>query len=322
LIETNIDFFCGCGGLGLGLKKAGIRSVAAYDWEKFAVQSYNHNVEPVAQVADVTEQRGEDILDADMWSFGFPCVDVSKARIGERKMLEGKGSGTFFQVMRMLKERREAGRSLPKVLLAENVDGVQEAEPVIRYWFNEFGYNLHIRQYNSKDFGLAQNRLRFLMVGVPFGVEFEFLNEPDIESKVLEDVVETNVDEKYLYDKDRYPYTLHNTDHTRSPNTLIQVGEFHTNWLQIMKRIYSIKGISPTLHTSAGGHRELKLFDGKHVRRATPREYARLQGFDDSFEIVVSDTQARKQFGNAVSVPVGEHLGKAIRNIRIEEESI
>ncbi|MFS0904145.1 DNA cytosine methyltransferase [Priestia aryabhattai] len=311
------DFFCGGGGFGLAAKEAGVEVVSAYDWDKYAVQMYKHNVNEHAQQMDITKMTWHDVKKADIWSFGFPCTDLSKARMDERKKLEGEGSGMFYEVMRLLDEVIEnAPENKPDALLVENVYELIEVMDILEEEFNKRGYSINPALYNSKWWGLPQSRERWYVVGIDrkTGKEYQPIQQQENFIVKAKHFLEPKVDKKYVYDIDEYPYELFNS--YAKEGGMIQVGKFHTNWLDIMKRIYLTEGILPTLHTCQGGHRQVKIVDPYtfRVRKGTPREYARAQGFPEDYEIIVSDSQAYKIFGNAVSVPLAaEHL----RNVKM-----
>jgi len=315
---TMNDYFCGGGGFGLSAKQAGVEVVSAYDWDKYAVQMYKHNVNEHAQQMDITKMTWRDVKKANIWSFGFPCTDLTKARMDERKKLEGDGSKMFYEVMRLLDEVIEnAPENKPDVLLVENVYELIEVMNILEDEFSQRGYSIKPALYNSKWWGVPQSRERWYVAGIHQSINKEFhkLLENKVNTVKMKHFLETNVDEKYFYSDEKYSYTPIGSE--QKGNELWQVGvlEGGKGWLDYMKRVYSTESIVPTVHTCQGGHRQFKILDPEtnRVRKGTPREYARAQGFPEDYEIIVSDSQAYKVFGNAVSVPLAaEHL----RNIK------
>jgi DNA (cytosine-5)-methyltransferase 1 len=147
------DFFCGCGGMGVGFLNAGYKIAGAWDFDKYAVQSYDHNVGHHVKQADIKEMTWQDVPFAHVWAFGFPCQDLSVAgkqaglllkcqdcdsdfaidpsnftgqttcpSCGSKNYKAASRSGCFYEIMRLIDETREhAPSSLPAVLVAENV---------------------------------------------------------------------------------------------------------------------------------------------------------------------------------------------------------
>jgi DNA (cytosine-5)-methyltransferase 1 len=119
------DFFCGAGGMGLGFKNAGFRLGGAWDFDKYAVESYGNNVSPKVKQMDIAQMSWNDLPSADVWTFGFPCQDLSVAG-KQAGLFEGKRSSMFFEIMRLLDETKEwFDTELPKVIMAENVKGLK-----------------------------------------------------------------------------------------------------------------------------------------------------------------------------------------------------
>lgn len=161
------DFFCGAGGMGLGFKQAGFRLAGAWDFDKWAVESYGNNVSPKVKQEDITQMNWRDVPYADVWTFGFPCQDVSVA--GKRTgMIKGKTrSGLFYEVMRLLDEMKKFNPdNLPKIILAENVKGIRKYLPTIEEEYKARGYKTYYTLYNSKYFGVPQNRERYFIIGI------------------------------------------------------------------------------------------------------------------------------------------------------------
>jgi DNA (cytosine-5)-methyltransferase 1 len=393
-----IDFFCGGGGMGLGFKNKGFSIVASYDFDKYAIQSYKHNVENHAQQVDISTLTHQDLPHADVWTFGFPCQDVSLA--GKRAgMVEGETrSGLFYEVMRLLKETEDNDKELPKIILAENVKGVKSYLKEIQLQFNQRGYKFSVILYNSKYF-VPQNRERYFMIGVHNSInkDFAFKEQDKTVIKRLIDYLQSpnevadkfyidnskateviNNYKKYLIEKnkvesdkiaydDTYGFAPYRIYDDLSPalragryglktieGELHHVGDIDTNGYDLIKRVYNPEGVSPTLNSCPGGNSQSKVvlpnikvshpyrsrefesqglkdispalcardykdpkniwcIDNIRVRKLTPREYARLQGFPDTYEQVVSDSQFYKQMGNAVTVNVSEFVAEQIK---------
>lgn len=370
MLKVN-DFFCGAGGMGLGFKYAGFRLAGAWDIDKYAVESYGNNVSPKVKQADITQMTWDEVPYADVWTFGFPCQDISVAG-KQAGMIKGKTrSGLFYEVMRLLEETEtHSPDRLPTVILAENVKAVKKYLPEIEKEYKARGYRMYATLYNSKYWGVPQNRERYFILGVHESIEKPFIfpeQQTDFIPR-LSSVLEDEVDEKYYIDNEKAQkiieqakkrIDLSGTHACITPDRVDKrqngrrakgneeemftltaqdrhgvievVGRLDIKGHDNIRRVYNPDGISPTLNTSEGGNRQPKILtvanvnpsgkgeghkvtDGFRVRKLTPREYARLQGFPDSYKQVVSNTQFYKQMGNAVTVNVAEAIAGAIKD--------
>ena len=362
------SFFCGAGGFDIGFINAGFEITAAYDFDKFAVKSYQHNIGNHVHLSDVSKMAGKDIPFATGWLFGFPCQDISIS--GQRKgMVAGKTrSGLFYEIMRLLGEVDKK----PLWILAENVKMIKEYIPVIEEEYKKAGYRLVTPQlYDSKYWGLAQTRERYFLLGIREDVQLDFSFPKESHDNVpkLVSVLESEVDEKYYVSNEKAETVIKQAverlnlsgsydKYKPDPHdSIIEPASDGVDMLGSMfgrskaGRCWNKNGVSPTLVTPSGGYsqplillpisvkyqctkfisesevantllaRDYKGFgnqtmnaviEGYRVRRLIPREYARLQGFPESYQQVVSDTQFYKQMGNAVSVNVAEAIAKEL----------
>lgn len=289
-----IDLFCGIGGISLGFKQASdllnlkLKTVFASEIDKFAVKTYiaNHDVQVHG---DIHKIKSSDIPDHHILLAGFPCQAFSIA--GNKLGFEDTRGTLFFEVARIVKEKQ------PKVVFCENVKNLKTHDKgktikVITSTLEELGYSVFIDVLNSKDFGVPQNRERVYIVAFHKTLnvsEFEFPKH-NLKS-ALKDILEDKVQEKY-YLSQKYLDFLenHKKRHKQKGNGFGY-------------QIKSENDIANTLVCGGMGI-ERNLVQQNGIRRLTPRECARLQGFPDSFKFVVSDTQLYKQFGNSVTVPV------------------
>ncbi|MDX1769913.1 MAG: DNA (cytosine-5-)-methyltransferase [Planococcaceae bacterium] len=356
------DFFCGAGGMGLGFKNAGFRLGGAWDFDKYAVESYGHNVSPKVKQADITQMTAADVPHSDVWTFGFPCQDISNAG-NQAGMIKGvTRSGLFYEVMRLLDESKDK----PKIILAENVKAVKKYLPEIEKEYAAQGYKMYTVLYNSKYWGVPQNRERYFMIGVHESIvkEFVFTEQPTgIKTKLL-DVLEVHVDENfYLKDEQIARFTrslesfnpmLGDIEVIGTTKSDTAMGTNSSSWVhtsnkrigtlsardykqpkQILVNQATKKGYdeaftgdsinishpnSKTRRGSVGKQVAQALLTGQEqvvveprIRKLTPREYARLQGFPDTYEQVVSNTQFYKQMGNAVTVNVAQAIAERIK---------
>lgn len=362
-----IDFFAGIGGFHSGLEKAGMECIGWCEFDKFAQKSYRaiYDTERLWFADDVRKVRGWDVPKADLWTFGFPCQDVSIA--GKQKGIKrGARSGLFYEIMRLIDEAEE---NRPEWLICENVknllsiDGGRGFFEVVSE-MAERGYSVEWRVYNSKDYGVPQNRERVYIVG-HYG---ESSGQPLLpirreSAAALSQVVGGRQGER-VYDGNKISRTLigqggglgaktglytfvdlnkkgnvQTTDtarallaryHKGQPNRpaeysgMIEVAP--TIVMPILtpdrlekrqngRRIKNEGEHSFTL-TSQDRHGVLIADDHIKIRKLTPRECFRLQGFtDEQFDkaaAVNSETQLYKQAGNAVTVNVVEEIGRHI----------
>lgn len=307
------DFFCGAGGMGIGFKNAGFRLGGAWDFDKYAVESYGHNVSPKVKQADITQMTAEDVPNSDVWTFGFPCQDISVAGT-QAGMVKGETrSGLFYEVMRLLDETTEK----PKIILAENVKAVKKYLPEIEKEYAERGYKFYSILYNSKYWGVPQNRDRYFMIGVHESIEKEFIfpvQQTEFVPK-LSTVLEVEVDEKY-YLKDSIAAEI--IEKAKEIGKLTSAQGITPYPTLADGSSYAITTRTHACYLQHHVDRKLATLVAENdeqwkVRKLTPRESFRLQGFPDSFEIVVSNAQAYKQAGNAVTVNVAQAIAERIR---------
>ena len=224
------DFFCGCGGIGIGFKDAGFKIAGAWDFDKFAVETYRENVGNHVKLADITQMTMDDIPKVDVWAFGFPCVNLSYA--GRRELIKvrcsncenvwrytiedpfcpvcgriefraANHSSLFFEIMRLLDECDADKR--PQVLLAENVKALKPHLPMIEAEYRKRGYHTYYTLYNSKYWGVPQNRERYFVVGIHESLQgdFAFPEEQHDFIPKLSTILEKNVDEKFYIPDDK-----------------------------------------------------------------------------------------------------------------------
>lgn len=163
-----IDFFAGIGGFHSGLEKAGMECVGWCEFDKFAQRSYRamYDTKGVWFADDVRKVRGWEIPKADVWTFGFPCQDVSIAG-RQNGIKRGNRSGLFFEIVRLLDEKEE---DKPEWLIVENVKNLLSIDGGRGFYtvlteMGKRGYTIEWRVYNSKDYGVPQNRERVYIVG-------------------------------------------------------------------------------------------------------------------------------------------------------------
>ena len=288
--------------------------------DKFARQTYEANFRKYCpDVFDTDGLFNDDITtldpaivpDFDLVCGGFPCQPFSMA--GHKKGFEDTRGTLFFDIVRLIKYKQDQGNP-PKVILLENVknfkhhDKGRTLEVVRSVFTDELGYHFDFDVLNSRDFGLPQNRARVFMVAwLPELAPFFRFPEPTIKQPTrVGDILEDNIDDKYtISDKLWESHQRRKRQHRERGNGFgYSLFTHEDEYTSTMSARYYKDGSEILIYQ-----------DGKNPRKLTPREAANLQGFppEPKFVIPVSDTQAYKQFGNAVSVPVVRAMGEAIK---------
>ena len=245
---------------------------------------------------DIREVK--DIPDHDLLTAGFPCQSFSIA--GKRGGFTDTRGTLFFEIARIAKQKQ------PRLLLLENVKGLLSHDKgqtfgTILNTLDELGYDLQWQVLNSKNFGVPQNRERVFIVGHLRGTPRPQVFPLGESGKINNGKKEQRND---------IAHTLTNTDKHRGSYIKQLNSPTHSN-----NRLYSDKGISPALNTAQGGNRQPKITKGTKIRRLTPLECERLQGFPDFWTEGLSDTQRYKCLGNAVTVNVVEAIIKQLPNL-------
>ncbi len=308
---TFIDLFAGIGGLRLAMESAGGKCVYSNEWNRFSRQTYEANFGEVPD-GDITAVDAMDIPDHDILVGGFPCqpfsiAGVSKKRsLGRKTGFEDETQGTlFFDVCRILAEKR------PRAFFLENVKNLTSHDGgntfrVIREAVDGLGYDLFWRVLDAQDW-VPQHRERIVLIGFNRDLydglaEFDFdLPRPRVKP-CLADILDTAVDGRYTLSDRLWEYLQEHAAKHRAAGNGFGYG------------LADPSGHSRTLSARyyKDGSEILIPQDGANPRRLTPRECARLQGFPEDFEIPVSDTQAYRQFGNSVAVPLMSEVARAL----------
>lgn len=297
---TYCDLFAGIGGIRLPFQKLGGRCVFSCEWDKFAQKTYRMNYGETP-AGDIRQVVSEDLPDFDVLLAGFPCQPFSLAGVSKKQSLgrptgfEDKTQGTlFFEVARIIRDKQ------PRAFLLENVknltshDRGKTFKVILQTLEGELGYQVFWKVLDSKNW-TCQHRERIYIVGFKNEANFSWdaLDIPK-ENHVVGEILEENPDSRYTLSDKLWSYLKSYREKHEAAGHGFG---------------YSIVGPQDTTRTlSARYHKDgseiLVRQNGKNPRKLTPRECARLQGFPDNFIIPVSDTQAYKQFGNSVTVPV------------------
>lgn len=303
---TFVDLFAGIGGMRIAFERCGAKCVFSSEWNKMACQTYTANFQD-SPAGDITTISTSEIPDHDILVAGFPCQPFSIAGISKKKSLnmpvgfEDLTQGTlFFDVARIIADKK------PRAFLLENVknlkshDGGKTFKVIEKTLTDELGYDIHYKVMDSKPL-VPQHRERIYIVGFDTHRTFEFpvLKQNNI---MFRDILEANPPDKYTLTDHLWDYLQRYAEKHRAKGNGFGFS------------ITDMNGYARTLSARyyKDGSEILVTQRNKNPRRLTPRECARLMGFPESFRIIVSDTQAYKQFGNSVVVPVVEHIANSI----------
>jgi len=315
-----IDLFAGIGGFRLALQNLGGKCIFTSEWDKYSKQTYEANFGEVP-FGDITKKKTKNYIpdDFDVLCAGFPCQAFSIA--GRRGGFEDTRGTLFFDVAEIIKKKK------PKAIFLENVKGLRSHDKgrtlttILNVLRNDLGYFVPEPQVlNAKEFGVPQNRERIFIVGFRNDLGITNFKYPKgkNKTKVLENILEKEEVSVKYYLSELYLNTLraHRARHESkgngfgyeiipndgTANAVVCGGMGRERNLVYDHKLTNFK---PVTNISGEVNRE-------GIRKMTPREWARLQGFPDDFKIVVSDAQAYKQFGNSVAVPAIQATAKQI----------
>ncbi len=305
-----IDLFAGIGGFRLALQNLGGKCVFTSEWDKYSKQTYKANFGELP-FGDITKPLTKSYIPNgfDLLCAGFPCQAFSIA--GKRGGFEDTRGTLFFEVAEIIKAKK------PKAIFLENVKGLRSHDKgktlaTILNVLRDLGYFVPEPQIiNAKNFGVPQNRERIFIVGFrkDLGITDFTYPKPVKEKPTLNDILEKEEVSVKYYLSETYLETLRNhrkrheskgngfgyeiIPNNGTANAVVCGGMGRERNLVLDHRL---KNFTPVTNIKGKVNKE-------GVRKMTPREWARLQGFPDKYRIVVSDAQAYKQFGNSVAVP-------------------
>ncbi len=324
-----IDLFAGIGGIRMGFERIfeeNAKTVFVSEWDVPAQKTYKANFKDNFEIAgDITAIKEKDIPAFDICLAGFPCQAFSMAgkHQGFNDDYKGRCRGTLF-----LDVARICDYHKPKVIFCENVKGLTihdkgKTFKIIKETFEKLGYKVFAQILNSKDFGVPQQRERIYIVCFRNDIAPESFVFPE-GSKIpicIRDIMEDAPIASKYYLSDTYVNTLkeHRARHEAAGHgfgyiirpldgisgTIVCGGMGRETNLIIDQREHSM---IPTTHIKGKINEE-------GIRKMTPREWARLQGFPDDFVLPLSDVHLYKQFGNSVTVPVIEAIAKQIYKV-------
>jgi DNA (cytosine-5)-methyltransferase 1 len=294
------SFFSGIGGFDLGLERAGHQVVFQCEINQFCLSILSHRWPNIPVVSNILElEDGSIVPESEIWCGGFPCQDVSLARARPRDGLNGARSGLFYAFAKLVSQAR------PRVVLLENVPGLLSSNggedfQIVIQTLAKLGYAVGWRVFNSQYFGVPQSRSRVYIVGHLGGAEC--VAKILFESECCE----------------REPKACSQPRKKTISPLRESVRDAHTG--ATVQRISYCLAATSGRHTGTDWSRSYVCYPNA-VRRFTPQEYEKLQGFPTGWTIPPGvsnsdlfeyDTLRYNALGNAVSVPVAEWIGRCI----------
>ncbi|MCL2321382.1 MAG: DNA (cytosine-5-)-methyltransferase [Oscillospiraceae bacterium] len=286
-----VDLFAGIGGIRIGFENVGGKCVFSSEWDDMACKTYEANFGE-NPAGDITKIKADDIPDFDILLGGFPCQPFSI--IGGKEGFNHETQGTlFFDIERILK------RKMPPAFMIENVRNLTVHDngntfKVIISHLKSLGYHVYSKVLNALDFGVPQKRERIFICGFLDDVDFRFpLPMPNSMKLSLTDILEPD---------DKIDKSLWVSENIRESRLERMKEELERPYITHENVTGSVTPHPYSCALRAGASANYILINNE--RRPSARELLRLQGFPDSFKIVVSYSNIRKQTGNSVAVPV------------------
>lgn len=304
-----IGFFSGVGGIELGFKQAGIETIWSNEIDTNASTTFSLNHESHLEISDIAAINTENIPDADILLAGFPCQAFSIA--GYRKGFEDERGNVFFHLAKVIRDKK------PKIIFLENVKNLLSHDQgntynVIRTTLEAYGYKIWEKVLNASEFGnIPQNRERIYIIGFLEDKHFKnFISPSPLRlTKKISDIIEygKKVEERYYYTPDKYSFYDDLAKHIKNPNTIYQ-------WRRVYVR-ENKSNLCPTLtaNMGTGGHNVPLVLTKYGIRKLTPEEAFKFQGYPDDFKLPnLAQSHLYKQAGNSVVIPVIKRLAEAI----------
>ncbi|ADO03043.1 DNA (cytosine-5-)-methyltransferase [Helicobacter pylori SJM180] len=303
------SLFSGIGGLDLGFIQNGFEIVWANDFDKHAVETYKANIGQNIILGDIEIEK-DHICGHDILIGGFPCQPFST--LGSLQGFEDKRGTLFFTICEIIKKHR------PKIVVLENVKNLinhnkGESFKRILFELNELDYQVNYDILNTLDFGIPQQRNRVFIVALRKNsfTNLEFVFPAKIPCKISTlDLLDKQVELKYFISQKMIKTILGKgtKGYIVEPSIDTPIAKTLTATMHKCHR-----ASQDNYYTDLKNWERYKDNNYSIIRRLTPNEARKLQGFPSNFKQVVSDTQSYKQFGNAVSVNVSFALAKAIK---------
>lgn len=302
-----IDLFAGIGGIRIPFDELGYKCVFSSEWDKAACDTYEANFGE-RPAGDITKIESKDIPKHDLLLAGFPCQAFSI--MGKRQGFADTRGTMFFEIERILEYHR------PRFVFLENVkqlvthDGGRTFK-VIQERLDNLGYKIHWKVLNALDFGLPQKRERVIIVGFQRQEDwekfnFDFTPKPYNLADILEP--DENIDPSLFASQ----HILQNRQAKVAGKDVFYPSIWHEN------KAGNISVLPYACALRTGASYNYLLINGE--RRPSSRELLRLQGFPDTYKIVVSHSEIRRQTGNSVAVPMIRMVAEKIDKIRKENK--
>ncbi len=305
-----IDLFCGIGGFRTAFDKAGCKCVFSCDWDKYSQITYEANFGDKPH-ADIHATAVADIPKHDILCAGFPCQPFSiagvskKISLGQKHGFDDERQGNlFFAIADILDYHQPAAFVLENVKNLKSHDGGRTFKVIYDTLTKALGYQVYWRIIDARSV-VPQHRERIFLVGFKPSKLYEFPEFPK-EGPKLDTILSTNPDKKYTLTDNLWSYLQKYAEKHRLAGNGFGFG------------LVSPKGVSRTLsarYYKDGSEILIDQGKDKNPRRLTPHECALLMGYPKKFKIPVSDTQAYRQFGNSVVVPVVERIAKSVVSV-------
>lgn len=303
-----IDLFCGIGGFHRAFEKQGGHCVFASDWDKHSQITYRANFPNTPLIGDITQVAVEDIPEHDVLCAGFPCQPFSLAGVSKKNSLgrkhgfeDERQGNLFFNIAAILDHHRPPAFVLENVKNLKSHDKGRTFKTIHEILTKDLGYHVYYRIIDAQSV-VPQHRERIFIVGFREPRFFEWPEFPKDGPK-LGDILESRVAEKYTLTEHLWKYLQDYAAKHRAAGNGFGFSRFGPEDVA--------RTLSARYHKD-GSEILISRGKGRIPRRLTPRECARLMGYPESHQIPVSDTQAYRQFGNSVVVPVVERVAKSV----------
>ena len=303
-----IDLFCGIGGMRLAFEANRCKCVFSSDWDKYARQTYEANFHETP-AGDIRQLLPTDIPSYDILVGGFPCQPFSISGVSKKNALgrphgfADRTQGTlFFEIARLIEETRPSAFVLENVKNLLNHDKGKTIQVIYETLRDDLGYHVYPAFLLDARSVVPQHRERVFIVGFREPREYRKPELPSLSPR-LADILEDNPPDKYTLTAHLWSYLRKYAEKHKAAGNGFGFG------------MADLEGVTRTLsarYYKDGSEILIPQGRGRRPRRLTPRECARLMGFPDTFKIPVSDTQAYKQFGNSVVVPVVVEIAKGV----------
>lgn len=301
-----IDLFCGIGGFRIAFEKVGGKCVFSSDYDKFSQQTYKANFGELPH-GDINKVEVADIPSHDILCAGFPCQPFSIAGVSKKNSLgrlhgfdDVKQGNLFFSIADILDHHRPAAFVLENVKNLKGHDKGRTFAVIKDTLESVLGYTIYTKIIDAKTV-VPQHRERIFIVGFREKRDFEFPVFPE-QGPLLGTILESRPDAKYTLTDHLWNYLQNYAAKHKAAGNGFGFG--------LVSKRDTTRTLSARYHKD--GSEILIAQTGKNPRRLTPRECARLMGYPDDYKLVCSDTQAYRQFGNSVVVPVVERIAETV----------